>query len=414
MNSHPAQDRKTKPRSGCSYYMKGELTMYFTVKTTTPMQQITFDDLFNNFNQIKDNMPPEYGQKFFRTYTRWISEENYNAQQLWDMYNLQHMVDKLKGFDDEINALLTQDLKTMYTTFYIPKHTGGLRQIDAPSEELKSLLRKIKDTFEWHLKFIPHNAAYAYTKGRSTKEALLVHQQNQSKWFLKLDIKDFFPSCNYNFIMQQISQIFPFNLLLTNTDAKPIIEKIIKLSLLENALPQGTPMSPLLTNIIMLPIDYTIQNRLQNFDKQSFKYTRYADDLLISCRYTFNWQLVQQEINKIFKEHNAPFKIKTEKTRYGSANGRNWNLGLMLNKDNKITIGHKQKQRLKAMLFNFFRDLTNGTSWSILDTQTLIGQLSYARKIEPEYTNFMLERLENKFNKNFQECAKRILKQVNQ
>jgi hypothetical protein len=55
--------------------------------------------------------------------------------------------------------------------------------------------------------------------------------------------------------------------------------------------------------------------------------------------------------------------IKAKKTRYGSIAGSNWNLGLMLNKDNNITVGYEKKKTLNAMLNNFLRDFKNNLRW---------------------------------------------------
>jgi single-stranded DNA-binding protein len=65
----------------------------------------------------------------------------------------------------------------------------------------------------------------------------------------------------------------------------------------------------------------------------------------------------------------APFSINPEKTRYGSAAERNWNLGLMLNNDNQITIGHKRKKEFKAMLDNYIRNRKSGSGWERHDIQ---------------------------------------------
>jgi hypothetical protein len=51
---------------------------------------------------------------------------------------------------------------------------------------------------------------------------------------------------------------------------------------------------------------------------------------------------------------------------------------------------------LKAKLNNFIFDFTNRRYGSIIDTQVLKGELNYFRQIEPEYANFVVNRLENK------------------
>lgn len=298
-----------------------------------------------------------------------------------------------------------------YQVFCIPKHSGGYRTISAPDEKLKTLLREIKDIFVASngLKLIMHNAAYAYVPGRCAADALKKHQANESRWFLKMDIENFFPSCNPRFILKQMRKIYPLNICCEQYDLTMYV--VLQLATLNNGLPQGTPLSPLLSNLVMLPIDYKITNLLKHLNKD-FVYTRYADDMLISSKYSFNWREIQHEIEKIFREENAPFHIKQEKTRYGSSAGRNWNLGLMLNKDNKITLGHKKKQRLKAAVNNFLRDFTNDQLWNTMDTYTLQGELSYFRSIEPEYADFVVQRLEQKYNVSLRSCIQQILNPV--
>ena len=137
------------------------------------------------------------------------------------------------------------------------------------------LLRKMKSIFENNLRVLFHDAAFAYVKQRSCKDALIRHQQAQSKWFLKLDIKDFFPSCNTEFIHKQLSKIFPFSEIYKDplVQRNSLMENIIDICLLNGSLPQGTPMSPLLTNLLMIPLDYKIQHFLWKVNGKKFVYT---------------------------------------------------------------------------------------------------------------------------------------------
>ena len=63
---------------------------------------------------------------------------------------------------------------------------------------------------------------------------------------------------------------------------------------------------------------------------RGYTYTRYADDILISKTIEFDWQEVVRQVQIILP---PGLNIKSNKTRYGSSNGSNWNLGLMYNKD---------------------------------------------------------------------------------
>ena len=104
-------------------------------------------------------------------------------------------------------------------------------------------------------------------------------------------------------------------------------------------------------------------------------------------------------------------ELNESKTRYGSRSGQNWNLGLMLNQQNNITLGHKKKECLRAALNNFLKDWTNGTVWSIISTQQLMGELNYFSMIEPEYAAKIFSKLENKYNvPSWRDIAKQIIK----
>ena len=99
---------------------------------------------------------------------------------------------------------------------------------------------------------------------------------------VKLDIKDFFPNCTFEFIMKSMSCIYPFSLI----DRK-MLETIIKPCMIyydyHYRLPQGAPSSPILSNIAMIPIDYELLIDLSfAILGYGYTYTRFADDIIIS------------------------------------------------------------------------------------------------------------------------------------
>jgi hypothetical protein len=281
-----------------------------------------------------------------------------------------------------------------------------LRRIDAPLPELMNTLRELKTLFETNMFTLYHTTAFAYVRGRSTVDAIKRHQRNDSKWFLKLDFSDFFGSTTSEFVFDMISRLFPFSEIVKRRDGVLELRKALGLCFLNDGLPQGTPISPFLTNVMMIAVDHKISNRLRNFDNRRFVYTRYADDLLISCKINFNKDSVQKFVSDILAEFDAPFSIKPEKTRYGSSSGRNWNLGLMLNKENQITIGHKRKKEFKAMIDNYIRDRKAGNCWSRHDIQVLGGLISYYRMVEKDYIDYIIRQYSDKHGEDIEGCIK--------
>ena len=380
------------------------ITFFHTKRNNPVIRQLSFEDIYNNFGTDQLPIPERQIDPYPRKLTVWNENFDYTRQPI------DQMITALTDIHPRITQMLASfeanGTQSHYETFHIPKHSGGMRRIDAPKPELMTLLRDIKDIFEKTCRFLPHDRAFAYVKQRSTLDALREHQKNESKWFLKLDIKDFFPTCTFDLIITAMETVFPFAVLMKTQHMQPLLHDIAKLSLLNDCLPQGTPLSPLLTNLIMVAIDYNLYKELNNFENQHYVYTRYADDLLISCKYTFD----KEKIINMVKDKIESFNLNTDKIRYGSAAGRNWNLGLMLNKDNNITIGYRKKQRLKAAIFSFLQDFTNNNKWSKIDTQVLLGQISYYKKIEPQYIINLIAKYNQKFNTDFKHCTKEILR----
>ena len=327
-----------------------------------------------------------------------ITPDKFSEQMITNAKNLEA---EFNTFINSINFDITDTMQEHYTTFRIPKKTTGYREINAPSDELKDIQKKIVEFFQTKLKIWPSNNCFAYTQNRSHIDAVKVHQKNKSKYFLKLDIKDFFPSCTIEELINKFVNIYPICLWEQPTIENQFI-KMLKLCTLNNVLPQGSPASPYLSNILFIDYDYKINYVLNStatgFNQQKYVYTRYADDLLISAKNAFKWSVLQDIIKNILKPYHT---IKTEKTRYGSKNGRNWNLGLMLNKDNNITIGYKTKQNLKAMLHQFIlahRANDDSTCLSIHDIQEMNGLINYYKQIEPTYVNYLIKHYSKKFD----------------
>ena len=122
---------------------------------------------------------------------------------------------------------------------------------------------------------------------------------------------------------------------------------IASMAFLNEALPQGTPLSPLLSN--------PSYGRFRQIH-DCFRLPE-SNAIHSLCQMTLPLQVVMisSMIRLLKRSHDSleegyPFIINDKKTHYGSTSGSNWNLGMILNKENEITVGHKNK-RTKHMLF---------------------------------------------------------------
>lgn len=351
--------------------------VYITVMQSPIYHQMTLEEfLFQNF-QAQTILNTNVSNT--RTYAYETVSEHFTSR-----IDTDALIRKLVRFNDQTEALRAQERSTLYETFHIPKKSGGLRRIDAPKPELMNALRNLKTIFEEDFHALYHTSAFAYVKNRCTVDAVKRHQKNNSKWFGKLDLHDFFGSTTLDYVIKMFSMVFPFSEIVKFPNGEAELRKALDLAFLNGGLPQGTPLSPLITNVMMIPVDYKLANAFRDFDKQRFIYTRYADDFIISSKVDFDVHRVEKLVVDTLHEFGAPFTINESKTRYGSSAGRNWNLGVMLNKDNEITVGHKKKRQFQSMLYNYITDKRKGISWPREDIQSMQGLHSYYRMVEPE------------------------------
>lgn len=376
---------------------------YITVKQPPMYHQMTLEEfLFGtdvNTQMLNSNLSNTKTYEFDRISNRFL-----------DTIDVQEMIQVLTVFNEQNKALREKTRHDLYREFHIPKKSGGLRKIDAPEPELMDALRRLKTIFEEDFKALYHTSAFAYIKHRSIIDCIKRHQANESKWFGKYDLSNFFGSTTPEFVLHMFSMVFPFSEIMKDEAGRQELETAISLAFLDGGLPQGTPISPTITNIMMIPVDFKLANGFRNFNDQRFIYTRYADDFQVSSRHTFSFREIEKFISDTLHEFGAPFQINSSKTRYGSSAGSNWNLGIMLNKDNEITVGYKKKKQFQAMLSSYIMDRKNGIVWDKSDIQTMDGYRNYYRMVEGDTIDRMVEHIGQKFGVNVVQMIKQDLR----
>lgn len=155
-----------------------------------------------------------------------------------------------------------------YTSFTIPKKSGGARKIDAPNKTRRLLQRSLVTVLNDVYKPNPH--VYGFVIGKCVAKNALRHVGR--KTIINIDLQDFFNSISF----KRVRGVFlarPFSL---NWSVANIVGQIC---CHEGKLPAGGITSPVLSNIVMARMD----KRLAAFArKHGGIYTRYADDLTIS------------------------------------------------------------------------------------------------------------------------------------
>lgn len=369
--------------------------MYITTPLAPRYPQIPMDALFD-FDETfaADRYKPICDPS--ATHTAIRTGVPRTVYSMWRPERLQHaLVAFLEQFADVIDL---PNYRHLYNHYEIPKKNGKTRPIDEPLPPLRAAQDKLVEIIKTCMPATHHAAAYAYVEKRETLHAVKKHQSNNSHWFAKFDFTNFFGSTTPEFLERMFKQIYPFSWLYEN-GCGDLLPKALSVCFLNGGLPQGSPASPLLTNIMMIPIDHELNKTLHNYDRRSFIYTRYADDIQVSCTVDFDVKVIERLIVDTLKKFQAPFSLNREKTHYGSRSGRNWMLGIKLNAENKTTVGYVNKKFMKATLTNYIMDRKKGDNrrWTLNEIQTMSGNLSYYRHIEKEYFDQVVTRLGEKF-----------------
>lgn len=384
--------------------------IYVTARVIEPYKQLSVEEIMLsilNDTQLKQRSPRV-------PYTRTFAYERLPNRIILG-FDVNKKVNLLKEFNNKYAELFEEDLANHYGKFFVPKRSGGTREINPPDKKIMNCLRELKTLLETEFYASNHAAAYAYVRGRCNVGAAAAHQWNKSKWYLKTDISGFFPNTTPEFVWNMLSRIYPFCLIMENEEGKRELKKCISLCFLNGGLPMGTPISPMLTNLIMIPFDFEFSKFLRGLQApennpdgkgRRFIFTRYADDMDISCGIEFNKEFIIGEMERLFRVFGSKYVIKDEKTHYGPYYYKNWVLGVMINKDNEITIGYKKKRNFKALLFNYAKDKQNGICWSVEEIQYTLGLMSYYRMVNKESIDGIISHYSNKFNFNIEQSMR--------
>ena len=339
--------------------------------------QISMEELLNKVFDFSNHIPPTELEKRYTT----LKDSSYPRVKTNFKGNVPvNMVSSdLVGCAFHVmNSFIPEGFTPTYSEFRLRKASGGYRTLHAPDDETAQVLIAMKNCLD-KLNIPAHDNAYAYIKERDCKKAIERHQQAGARYFLKLDLKKFFDNCTPALVKRQLHKIYPFAEA-TPTQRDRFFFMLDKVAYLDGCLPQGSHISPILTNWMMIPFDYELTRKLYGLPGL-FTYTRYADDLLISSPNPFKWQEVVDMINDLLVSLGYDgLEINSSKTRYSSRLGSNWNLGIMYNIEGNLTVGHKRKSRIKTMMYRAYKNEMDPD-----DLNELNGELAYLKHIEPEY-----------------------------
>lgn len=236
--------------------------------------------------------------------------------------------------------------KKRYKTFTIKKKSGTDRTIHAPVKGLKSILRSLN--FVLQCVYEPHEAATGFVLEKSIVENAQKHVGHH--YVLNMDLKDFFHTFDRNRVKMGL-MYEPFNL---NGDKEPLAFLLASLCThpfeidgeVKTVLPQGSPTSPTLTNILCKKLDRRLTGLANRFGAT---YTRYADDITFSSPHNiYTDEAFNKELKRIIEE-DQKLIINPKKTRLQKAGYRQEATGLIVN--DKVNVRKRYVKQIRMWLY---------------------------------------------------------------
>lgn len=244
------------------------------------------------------------------------------------------------GVQDLAGALsMTCDelLKTpiVYQEILVEKRSGGQRKLEIPSQELRSVQKRIYNLLLRSLS--PHPSTMGFLPGKSIVHHAVKHVGQEV--IIKLDIKDFFPKTKAKKIHEFFLKIG------WNEEAAKLLTK---LTTYRGHLPQGAPTSPCLSNLVNARMDRGLAGIAR---KHNAEYSRYADDITFSLK-TYDRRTIMRIIKKTrYVLKLVGYKLNPQKTRIFRSFQQQLVTGLVVNE--KVQIPRKTRRLLRSVEHRF-------------------------------------------------------------
>ena len=250
----------------------------------------------------------------------------------------------------------------------IPKPDGGMRQLGIPTVLDRFIQQAVMQVLQrrWDQTFSAHS--YGFRPGRSAHQAVAKAQQYIADgyyWVVDLDLEKFFDRVNHDKLMAKLAGRISDKRMLK------LIRAFLRAGVMEGGLvspvdegtPQGGPLSPLLSNIVLDELD-------QELERRGHRFVRYADDCNIYVRSQRAGERVMKSVSE-FITRKLKLKVNEQKSAVSRPSKRKF-LGFSFTwqREPKRRIAPKAVARFKQRV----RELTRRTRG--VKVETMVAQLS--------------------------------------
>ena len=274
---------------------------------------------------------------------------------------------------DLTKMVFAQDL--FYKKAFIPKKSGGSRELDMPSLEVKYVQRWILDNILSCIRISDYATGFCIDK--SIVDNAKIHMGKYC--IVNMDIEDFFPSINFVRI---------FRIVVYYGYTKEVSWVLSKLCSYNGKLPQGSPASPYISNIACLKLDARLSALAAKYESQ---YSRYADDITFSGNHDI--KSIKKAVVEIVEDEG--FRLNAKKTRIAYPHQRQEVTGLLVNGD-KLRVSKKYKKDLYQELYFCVKygvkdHMQRVNCNKAFYKEHVYGKIFFVNMVEPDEAKIMFE-----------------------
>lgn len=239
----------------------------------------------------------------------------------------------------------------------IPKPDGsGVRKLGIPTVMDRIIQQALYQELVYTFEAIFSENSYGFRKGRKAQQAVLKAQgyiREGCEWVVDIDLEKFFDKVNHDILMSRVARKVKDKKILL------LIRRFLQAGVMENGLveateegtPQGGPLSPLLSNIMLDDFD-------KELEKRGLRFARYADDCNIYVKSEKAGQRVMQSVIKFLTT-----KLKLKVNEQKSAVAQPWDrkfLGFTFTRgkeSGRIAVHESRVKRLKDKIRGLTRKM---------------------------------------------------------
>ena len=278
-------------------------------------------------------------------------------------------LEKDLGVSAKMLYTLSNQLHRHYRNVRISKGNGEFRELSVPDDFLKAVQTKIAQNLLAYERISPYAAAYR--PGGSPLRNAQPHVGKET--LLKMDIRHFFDHIYYPMVKAKVFTADRYS------ESNRVLLSLLCVH--KDALPQGAPTSPVISNIIMRDFDDVVGSWCK---ERKITYTRYCDDMTFSG--SFDPKVVKTFVKEQLKI--TGFYVNDKKTVV-ARNGQQKNVtGIVVNERPNTTAAYRKKLRQELYYCKTYgvyshmqRTQVNVTEDTYL--RQLLGQVNYVLSVDP-------------------------------